>query len=109
MGAVVDELSELIVQMLLYELDLDDLVAQEALENFVRFLFQLIEQLTGIVAEPTGDQLGRSGRAAVRRRRDRRDDDQDAVFRQPPAVSKGDIVAGTPVNTLVTGRDRAGE
>jgi hypothetical protein len=44
MGSVIDHLSEFVMQVLLYELDLDDLVPQEVPQNPIRLLAQLVEQ-----------------------------------------------------------------
>src|SRR5919204_5050979 len=72
-GAVVDELADGVVEMLLEELDLADVVREALVEDARRLLAHLGEELVR-PGETAGDELWRRRRAAVRGR-ERRDDD----------------------------------
>src|SRR5215218_496151 len=73
--AVVDELTDAIVDVLLQELDLADVLREQVVHDRLRLLPHLRHELVRL-REPTRDQL--RGRDAVARQR--RDDDQNAVL-----------------------------
>src|SRR5581483_12173288 len=58
-GAVVDELPDAVVEVLLQELDLDDVVREAAVEDLLRLDAHLVHQRPLGVGEPAGDQLRR--------------------------------------------------
>ncbi len=61
---------------------------------------QLVEQLL-VVADAARDQLGRRDLAAAAvRERDGRDDDQDAVLREAPAVAQRDVLDVADAETV---------
>ena len=64
--------------------------AASAVDDALGLRAQVAEQLL-VLAEPARDQLGRRDLAAVGERQ-RRDDDQNAVLGEPPAVTQGDVL-----------------
>ena len=108
--AVVDELAQAVVQVLLDELDLGHVLVQELLQDALGLDAHLVEQRLGL-AEPARDQLRRARDLAVRPA-ERRDDDQDAVLGQVAAVAERDVVDvadAEPVHEGDAGLDVTGQ
>src|SRR6266511_1903901 len=84
--AVVHELPDAVVDVLLKELDLANVLCEQVADDALRFRPHLGEQLVRL-REAASDELGRSDGAV----RHRRDDDQNAVFREVPPVTERDV------------------
>ena len=89
---VVDELRQVVVQVRLQDVGLGDLLLGGAVERILDRLAQLVDE--GAVAlqerDAARDHLGRDdGRAVLLG--DRRDDDEDAVRAEHPAVAQRDV------------------
>src|SRR5215204_7219841 len=84
--AVVDELTDAIVDVLLEELDLADVLREQVVDDRLRLLPHLRHELVGL-GEATGDQLWGSDAVA----RKGRDDDEHAVLGQVATVAQCDV------------------
>src|SRR6185312_1174726 len=91
LGAVVDQLAEPVVQVLLQELDLGHVVLHQLVQYALSLFTHLLEQRLARLGEAAGDQLRPAGDGAVAAS-ERRDDDQHAVFRQMPPVAQSDVL-----------------
>ena len=98
-GAVVHELADSVVEVLLEQLDLEDVLGQAAVEHLLGLRSHLVHQELG-VDEAARDHLGRRARPAVGGRQ-RGDDDENAVLGEPAPVAQGDVADvtdGEPVD-----------
>src|SRR5207237_7189468 len=94
-GAVVDQLPDPVVDVLLEELDLADVVGEQLPDNLVGLVPHLREELLRL-GEAAGDHLGRGDRPV----RERRHHDQDAVLGQVAAVAERDVGDVTDAETV---------
>ncbi len=82
------------MQVLLEQLDLGDVVAEQLVEHAAGLVAQLVEQARRPLAEAARDQLGRRREpAGAVRGGERRDDDQHAVLGEPAPVAQRDVAA----------------
>ena len=88
--AVVHDLPDGIVDVLLEELDLGHVLRRQLSHDAIRFLAQLDEELVGL-GEATCDQLRRRDLSTIGGRQ-RRHDDEHAVVGQPTAVAERDVL-----------------
>ena len=79
------------------------MLVHEPLDDAVRLVSQLVQEPFGL-SEAARDQLRRGDLAPVRRAQGR-DDDEDAVVGEPPAVAEGDVVPDVPDPEPVDERD----
>ena len=89
-GAVVDDLPDRVVDVLLEELDLHNVSGCELTNDPVGLVTKLVEQLVRL-GEAARDELGRRDLAAVRGCQGRHDDEHAVVGELPP-IAKRDVL-----------------